>query len=272
MISIITPVYNSQRFIEDCIKNVVDQNCQNLEHIIVDGQSTDGTVEIVKAYAAQYPHIRWVSEPDLGQSDAINKGILRAKGDVIGILNADDYYEPGVLQTVFDAFNDYTDPTFLVGRCNVWSEQNALKYIYEPRSLRLYALLLGQRFHPTPVNPVGYFYHKSLHDSVGLYDIEETYAMDFDFIYRAISCANVKKTRLVLGNFRYYPHTKTHQNLVVDSSSTGADVRSKYIQEFSQLQKLYFKLLLFYNQVALRARRLYFSARSSIKALALKAV
>ena len=66
MISIITPVYNNKRFIEFCIKNVIEQNCPEVEHIIVDGGSTDGTAEIIKQYADQYPHIRWVSEKDEG--------------------------------------------------------------------------------------------------------------------------------------------------------------------------------------------------------------
>ena len=97
MISIITPVYNGKRFIEFCIKNVIDQKCPNMEHIIVDGGSTDGTVEIIQRYAERYKHIRWVSEKDKGQSDAMNKGIRLAEGNIIGILNADDYYEPNVL-------------------------------------------------------------------------------------------------------------------------------------------------------------------------------
>lgn len=76
MLSIITPVFNGKRFIEFCIKNVSEQNCPDAEHIIVDGGSTDGTVEIVKSYADKYPHIRWISKKDRGQSDAMNKGML----------------------------------------------------------------------------------------------------------------------------------------------------------------------------------------------------
>jgi glycosyltransferase involved in cell wall biosynthesis len=96
MISIITPVYNGEEFIESCIKVVIDQACPEVEHIIVDGGSTDQTVDIIKQYAKQYPHIRWISEKDRGQSDAINKGIAMAKGEILSILNVDDYYEPNV--------------------------------------------------------------------------------------------------------------------------------------------------------------------------------
>ena len=71
-LSIITPVYKGVKFIDSCIQNVIDQNCSEIEHIIIDGDSTDTTIEIIKQYAKQYPHIRFLSEPDKGQSDAMN--------------------------------------------------------------------------------------------------------------------------------------------------------------------------------------------------------
>ena len=100
MISVITPVYNGESFIESCIKIVIEQNCGDVEHIIVDGGSQDGTVTIIKQYAEKYPHIRWISEADQGQSDAMNKGLDMAKGNIISFLNVDDYYEPLVLNKI----------------------------------------------------------------------------------------------------------------------------------------------------------------------------
>src|SRR5215510_8009297 len=96
-LSIITPVFNGIGFIEFCIINVIEQECREAEHIIIDGGSTDGTLEIIRKYAEQHEHIRWVSEPDRGQSDAMNKGIAVATGKLVGCLNVDDYYEEGVL-------------------------------------------------------------------------------------------------------------------------------------------------------------------------------
>lgn len=87
-ISIITPSYNSSSFIEECIQSVLNQNYSNFEHIIIDGGSTDGTVEILK----KYPHLKWISEPDEGQSDALNKGFKMATGEIIGWCNSDDVY------------------------------------------------------------------------------------------------------------------------------------------------------------------------------------
>jgi glycosyltransferase involved in cell wall biosynthesis len=88
LISVITPVLDGERFIEDAIRSVLRQEYKRFEHVVVDGGSTDGTVEILK----RYPHLRWVSEPDRGQSDAMNKGFDLSSGEVVVYLNADDYF------------------------------------------------------------------------------------------------------------------------------------------------------------------------------------
>ncbi|MBU1997727.1 MAG: glycosyltransferase, partial [Candidatus Omnitrophica bacterium] len=92
-LSIITPVFQGSKYMAECIESVAQQNCDTLEHIIIDGGSTDGTVDILKEYAAKYEHIRYISEKDEGQSSAMNKGLKMAKGAIIGFLNADYYYE-----------------------------------------------------------------------------------------------------------------------------------------------------------------------------------
>lgn len=99
-ISIVTPSFNSAKYIEDCIQSVLNQNYPNFEHIIIDGGSTDGTVEILK----KYPHLKWISEPDEGQSDALNKGFKMASGEIIGWCNSDDVYLPGTFEKVVNIF------------------------------------------------------------------------------------------------------------------------------------------------------------------------
>lgn len=102
-ISIITVSYNHGEFIRQNIESVLNQNYPNVEHIIVDGGSTDGTVEILRSY----PHLRWTSEQDRGQSDALNKGFSRATGDIIGWLNSDDWYAPDIFQEVVESLKEY---------------------------------------------------------------------------------------------------------------------------------------------------------------------
>jgi glycosyltransferase involved in cell wall biosynthesis len=93
LVSVITPSYNQGGYIEDTLRSVLLQDYRAIEHIVVDGGSTDGTVDILGAYGQSYPdRIRWVSEPDNGQADAVNKGIALSKGDIVGWLNSDDFY------------------------------------------------------------------------------------------------------------------------------------------------------------------------------------
>jgi glycosyltransferase involved in cell wall biosynthesis len=218
MISIITPVYKGERFIESCIKTVIEQNCSNVEHIIMDGGSTDRTVEIIKQYAEQYSHIRWISEKDKGQSDAMNKGIAIAQGEILGILNVDDFYEPNVLNRILEIFTNLPEPSFLVGNCKILGEEDRITTINKPQQLNLLDIVSMKS--PFPVNPSSYFYHKSLHQKIGLYEVGEHYVMDVDFILKAIQAANVKYVDETWGNYRMIPGTKT-----VSSLENGRGIR-----------------------------------------------
>lgn len=209
MISVITPVYNGERFIESCIKVVIDQNCTDVEHIIVDGGSTDKTVGIIQQYAEKYPHIRWISEQDRGQSDALNKGIQMAKGEILGILNIDDFYEPKVLHLVLELFKTLPEPSFLVGNCYIRDSSGNLIRTNKPAKLRFWDLVKEPFLNPFPCNPSAYFYHTSLHKQVGFYDVEDHYSMDLDFILRAVRVAHVKYVDKFWGNFCEHEDTKT---------------------------------------------------------------
>jgi glycosyltransferase involved in cell wall biosynthesis len=225
MISVITPVRNGARHIECCLQNIISQNCPFVEHVIVDGKSDDGTVEIVKRYAATNSHIRWLSEKDKGQSDAMNKGLNMARGDVIGILNVDDYYEPNTLIRIEALFRNLLEPSVAVGNCNVWNDSGKLIYLNAPRRLRIEDLLMGWRINPHPVNPSAYFYHKSIHDIIGPYDENEHYAMDLDFLFRAIQVATINYTNETWGNYRLIEGTKT----VIDQQQGSSGARSKRV-------------------------------------------
>lgn len=103
LFSIITPTFNRRDFLEINIKSLLNQSYQNFEHIVIDGGSTDGTVELLKKYESQY-NMRWISEPDNGIYDAVNKGIKMAKGEIIAYLNSDDFYFPWTLEVVANFF------------------------------------------------------------------------------------------------------------------------------------------------------------------------
>lgn len=212
-LSVITPVFNGIRFIESCILNVIEQDCPQAEHIIVDGGSTDGTVEVIKHYADIYGHIQWISEQDKGQSDAMNKGIRMAQGDILGFLNVDDFYEPSVLCRIIELFTTLPAPSLLVGNSYRWNNKNEIYKMNKPAKLDITDLMLGWDVNPFPVNPSQYFYHKSLHQRIGLYNLDEHYTLDIDFLIRAVQVAHVNYRNEFWGNYRFIEGTKTFQDI-----------------------------------------------------------
>ncbi|MDY6952008.1 MAG: glycosyltransferase, partial [Thermodesulfobacteriota bacterium] len=192
-----------------------------------DGGSTDGTAEIIERYAERHPHIRWVSEEDKGQSDALNKGISMARGEILAILNVDDFYEPNVLNRVSEIFKGLSEPALLVGNCNIWDDNGDLVHLNKPAKLNLSDLLSGYRANPWPVNPSAYFYHPSLHQQIGPYNVKDHHTLDVDFLLRAVQVANVRYVDEVWGNFRLIEGTKT----AVDTKRGEDDSRVKSLMK-----------------------------------------
>ncbi len=113
LISVVTPSFNQAAYLETTIRSVLEQGYPNLEYLVIDGGSTDGSVDIIKKYADRLTY--WVSEPDSGQSNAINKGFARATGELLAWLNSDDYYMPGALHAFAEAAVAHPDADFFVG-------------------------------------------------------------------------------------------------------------------------------------------------------------
>jgi hypothetical protein len=157
---------------------------------------------------SRHDSIRWVEEPGANQSRAMNVGIEQSRGRLLGVLNVDDFYEPGTLRRVSSIFREIPDPALLVGNCNAW-EEDALAYVNRPSELRLEKLLLGPELYPFPFNPAAYFYDKRIHDLVGPYDESDEFTMDLDFLLRAVKVASVVYVDEVWGNFRVHPEAKT---------------------------------------------------------------
>jgi glycosyltransferase involved in cell wall biosynthesis len=209
-VSVITPAFNAVDHIRACIDSVRAQGDAVLEHIIADGGSRDGTVELVESAARADPRIRLLPGPDQGQSDALNKGSAAATGGVIGILNADDTYEPGAVREALAFLAARARPTFVAGNCLIHRPDDLLRN--RPSDLRLEALLLDWDYAQFPANPAAYFYHRQVHDIVGGYAVAEHYAMDIDFILKCARQVDMAYVDRLWGHFYLAPGCKTYDD------------------------------------------------------------
>ena len=232
-ISVITPSYNSSKYLEQAIQSVLSQNYPNFEHIIMDGGSTDGTVEILK----QYPHLKWFSEPDEGQSDAMNKGLLMATGEIIVVLNADDFFEPGAFHTAVKYLDKEQGIFFIVGECNVIDEQGRKLEGYNNPRVTLFEMLQWWKY-LVPLNPSSYFYYNEVHQRVGLFDKENHSSMDYDFLYRVALNYKMSKIEETLGNYRYIAGTKTFESNQNTDVLKSLSVYRKYWKYLSFRQRM----------------------------------
>ena len=132
-ISIVTPSFNQGKYIEQTIQSVLSQNYPNLEYIIIDGGSTDGTVEIIKKYEQQLTY--WISEPDKGQTDAINKGFAKCTGEIFNWINSDDYYSPNSLHIVAEVFSENPTAKVVCGLENGFYNEQQSKIVNHPGSI-----------------------------------------------------------------------------------------------------------------------------------------
>ena len=225
---ILTPVYNGARWLEACIENVARQWVPGITHWIIDGGSSDGSKEILLGLSQKYPHLRFLSEPDRGQSDAMNKAIRLAGEAWIGFLNVDDYYESSVLSGVLNRIQSQSMDCLLVGNLRVIDENARILRINRPSQMSFSALLADMC--EWPFNPSAYFYPARLHQKIGYFPEDEHFAMDYDFILRImLHKVPVVYVDEIWGNFRLLPEAKTGQDQADQSSYFRAlALREKY--------------------------------------------
>ena len=235
--TIITPTYNAVAHIDACIANVAAQGDCVLEHIIVDGGSTDGTLEAVRRLMTEHAHLRLLPGPDRGQSDAMNKATDLAEGDVIGILNVDDHYEDGAVAEGVATLALAERPTLVVGICRIVDEFHKVAFWNRPEHLAPEYLLQDSARYPVPANPSAYFYHRAVHDIVGGYDVDNRYAMDLDFLLACARRVDCRFTPRHWGNFRIAPGCKTYEN-IADGPALTTSIMRRHRRELDLSQRM----------------------------------
>lgn len=185
-VSIITVSYNSEKFIQYCIDSVLNQSYSQIEHIIIDGNSIDDTLNIVKGY----PHLKWLSESDKGIYDAINKGINLSKGNIIGILNSDDFFsDDDVIARVVKSFEENEQLEA------VYSDVNFVKRVDEKEFVRHYSSKYFKpwmfRFGFQPAHPT-FYVKREIFQKYGLYRTDLKIAGDFELLARFLLKKKIK--------------------------------------------------------------------------------
>lgn len=201
-ISIVTPSYNQGIYIERTIKSVLEQNLKPKEHLVFDGGSTDNTRDVLEKYADS---LTWDSRKDNGQSDAVNKGLTAAKGNIIGWLNSDDIYYPGALEAVTKAFAENPDVDIIYGHANHIDSEDVVLEKYPTENWN-FENLLDRCFICQPAT----FFRRSLIDRIGPLDQDLKYSMDYELWIRA-GLANARFLMIpeILAGSRLHADTKT---------------------------------------------------------------
>lgn len=205
-VSIVTPSYNQGEYIEQTIKSVVGQDYPNLEYIIIDGGSTDNSVDIIKKYADIHSFISWVSEKDRGQSHAINKGFKLCTGEIVAWLNSDDVYEKNAIRNQVKILIDNPDVMLVYGDAIIEDEVTGISEKFKTAEpFDYYRLIHVNHMIMQPTT----FWRKKLFDKIGYLDESLNYTMDWEFWIRAGKEHKIMYNPVVIARAKDYKTTKT---------------------------------------------------------------
>lgn len=236
-ISIVTPSFNQGEYIAETIESVIAQDYPNLEHIVMDGGSTDSTLEVLK----RYPHLKVISEPDRGQSDAINKGFRLATGDIWGFLNSDDTLLPGALHRVAQEIDPDRGRHIVMGRCRFIDEHSRFIGLEHPSHFENHRRVLEVwKGHMIPQPAV--FWTPEVWQRCGATDENLKYHMDYDLFCRFSREYRFHFVDQVFATYRLHAESKTEEWTAADRIEDGIRLSRRYWG--SPLSLMYWQLTL----------------------------
>jgi glycosyltransferase involved in cell wall biosynthesis len=221
-ITVVTPSYNQAEFLEDTLRSVLDQHYPDLEYIVMDGGSTDGSTDILERYASSFAHLQ--SGRDGGQTDALIQGFRRATGDILAWLNSDDTYEPGTLAEVADYFARHPDVNFIYGDA-LWVDRAGRK-LRRKREIPFSRFIWLRTYNYIPQPSA--FWRRSLYEAAGGLDPTFSLAMDSDLFARFAERTRPVHVRRTWSHMRVHPDQR---NVVLRGKSDAEDllIRRRYV-------------------------------------------
>jgi len=229
LVSIVTPSFNQDRYLEDTIRSVLDQDYPALEYFVIDGGSTDGSVGIIKKYADKLTG--WVSETDQGQTDAINKGFARSGGEIMAWLNSDDLYHPGAIRSAVEFLQENPDVGLVYGDTDLIDGSGRPIGRFNAQQTSYQRLMRGGVYIPQPAA----FWRKELWERSGPLNPSFYFAMDYDLWVRFAKIAPIRYTPQLWASFRIHGDGKT----MVSDDRCWPEMRKVYQREGGRIISLF---------------------------------
>jgi glycosyltransferase involved in cell wall biosynthesis len=207
--SIVTPSLNQGRFLSNALESVRQQDYPNVEHLVLDGNSSDNTVELLKSldHKPEWGHLRWRSEADGGQSDALNQGFKLSSGEIVAWLNSDDRYRPDCFHHIERVFDENPTVDIVYGDLAIIDEAGAVQRVRREIDFDRFILLYHRVLYiPTPST----FFRRRVFEDGNQLRPDLHYAMDYEFFLRLANAGyQIKHTSRVLADFRVHPASKS---------------------------------------------------------------
>jgi len=225
LVSIVTPSFNQRVYLEKTILSVLEQDYPNLEYYVIDGGSRDGSLEIIRKYAPRLAG--WVSEPDQGQTDAINKGFARCKGDIMAWLNSDDLYLPGAVSAAVRFLQENPEVGMVYGDTDLIDGQGEKIGKFNAQQTSYQRLMRGGVYIPQPAA----FWRRELWEKAGPLDPGFYFAMDYDLWVRFAKLGEIRYNPGVWAGFRIHGEGKT----TLDNARCWPEMRRVHKREGGRL-------------------------------------
>ncbi len=222
LVTIVTSVFNGKKYLEETILSVLSQSYDNIEYIIIDGGSTDGTIDIIKKYEGKIDY--WLSEPDSGMYEAINKGLKIAQGDILAYLNSDDLYYSDTVKTVVQYFQEHLETELVYGQCDFINEKGQFLYRYYCSKFRWKFFI--SRNSSSIAQPTT-FWRRVIHKKIGYFDTTLKLSSDFDFYIKTGKICSMDYIKTPLSKFR------------IHNASLSATQGYRYKEEIAIIQRRY---------------------------------